>query len=304
SCYGTEGVGVSQFDDQVFISLDNGIDVDTMSYRTYSDGQYGYLDFVKDGLVPGNLLLWSAGTNSVANACSSVDTDGDGIPDVADNCPSFGNPFQFDSDSDGRGDYCDFDPLQVVVRNEPPSPARGLAGEPPGDPELNLRVTEPNTGNYIGADSLGVITDLIGVDAEYYQLGANDSVVIDHVKYGDYIIEIIPEAGRALGGQYTIGIRTDGTVEERFGPFDSPFSGEIDTLFFNLQEFLWGDCDMSGSVNIADVTMMIARIFAGGPPCNPLGSGDADCSASFNIADVTHMIAFIFSSGAQPGCPN
>jgi Thrombospondin type 3 repeat len=36
-----------------------------------------------------------------------VDTDGDGIPDVSDNCPSWPNPDQADCDGDGKGDVCD-----------------------------------------------------------------------------------------------------------------------------------------------------------------------------------------------------
>jgi hypothetical protein len=36
-------------------------------------------------------------------------TDGDGVPDSADNCPRSFNPNQFDSNSDGIGDLCDVD---------------------------------------------------------------------------------------------------------------------------------------------------------------------------------------------------
>jgi hypothetical protein len=36
-----------------------------------------------------------------------VDTDGDGVPDATDNCPSVANPDQADSDEDGIGDACD-----------------------------------------------------------------------------------------------------------------------------------------------------------------------------------------------------
>jgi hypothetical protein len=35
------------------------------------------------------------------------DTDQDGIPDVADNCPDLANPDQADGDDDGIGDACD-----------------------------------------------------------------------------------------------------------------------------------------------------------------------------------------------------
>ena len=37
------------------------------------------------------------------------DTDGDGAPDSADNCPAVANSDQLDSDSDGQGDACDDD---------------------------------------------------------------------------------------------------------------------------------------------------------------------------------------------------
>ena len=44
-----------------------------------------------------------------------TDDEGDGIPDLADNCPLASNIDQLDSDSDGTGDACDAfpaDPLQ------------------------------------------------------------------------------------------------------------------------------------------------------------------------------------------------
>ena len=36
-----------------------------------------------------------------------ADTDGDGVPDAQDNCPTTFNPNQADWDNDGTGDVCD-----------------------------------------------------------------------------------------------------------------------------------------------------------------------------------------------------
>jgi hypothetical protein len=37
----------------------------------------------------------------------ALDSDGDGIPDTEDNCPTVSNPNQEDADGDGQGDACD-----------------------------------------------------------------------------------------------------------------------------------------------------------------------------------------------------
>src|SRR6266496_4176457 len=42
-----------------------------------------------------------------AALATGPDTDGDGIPDSQDNCPTVFNPNQQDTDGDGIGDVCD-----------------------------------------------------------------------------------------------------------------------------------------------------------------------------------------------------
>src|SRR5207237_10847755 len=51
-----------------------------------------------------------AGVHSI-DAAGLADTDGDGIPDVADDCPTVADPEQRDGDHDGVGDACQGGPL-------------------------------------------------------------------------------------------------------------------------------------------------------------------------------------------------
>ena len=60
-----------------------------------------YRDFVHDPAAPDPCDLWLA------------DTDGDGVIDIADNCPWTPNHDQADSDGDGHGDACDACPGTV-----------------------------------------------------------------------------------------------------------------------------------------------------------------------------------------------
>ncbi|MFH2055987.1 MAG: S8 family serine peptidase [bacterium] len=66
-----------------------------------------------------------------------------------------------------------------------------------------------------------------------------------------------------------------------------------------------GDANGDEIVNITDATFLIAYIFAGGAPPDPLESGDANCDALTNITDATYLIAYIFGGGPEPcaDCP-
>jgi hypothetical protein len=70
--------------------------------------------------------------------------------------------------------------------------------------------------------------------------------------------------------------------------------------FVLVHPYLPGDADDSGEIDIDDVVYLIAYIFSGGPPPDPIEAGDADCSGDIDIDDVVYLIAYIFSGGPAP----
>ncbi len=74
-----------------------------------------YCAFADPACASGQRYDTTAG-NGLASTCvpvPPVDTDGDGVPDTIDNCPTIANATQEDGDMDGHGDACDDCPLQA-----------------------------------------------------------------------------------------------------------------------------------------------------------------------------------------------
>jgi hypothetical protein len=94
--------GVSASDTRDGILTDN-IVVGGEEVQTNALGDYHVTFNVMDEA--GNAAVEKSRTVSVVSA--PVDTDGDGIADSTDNCPSISNPDQTDTDGDLIGDVCD-----------------------------------------------------------------------------------------------------------------------------------------------------------------------------------------------------
>jgi hypothetical protein len=68
--------------------------------------------------------------------------------------------------------------------------------------------------------------------------------------------------------------------------------------------YVCGDANGDATADISDVVYLIAYIFSGGPPPNPLAAGNANCDSGIDISDAVYLIAYIFSGGPAPcaGC--
>lgn len=270
---------------------------------------------VSDGTLP---FSFPAITVTCEGAVSpdSTDSDCDGIPDVVDNCPGRFNPEQLDYDGDGFGDSCQMPeyltPLTVVAREYDESLPDSLGS----DPELNLRVRDPD-GFGIGYDTLGVFFNDIGLGASYFQVVGSDSVVISEPKSGSYIIEAVAIIGADPSKQYRLSIRIDGTVGTVFEPKQNPITSPalppetqgqflagsiIDTFDYQTVPYAFGDANGNRTTNIADAIFIINMVFNSGAVPVPLEAGDANCNGSVNIADAIYIINTIFNSGPEAGC--
>ena len=91
------------------------------------------------------------------------------------------------------------------------------------------------------------------------------------------------------------------SAEEVFDPFQFPRTS-LWSLGSNGCCDLPGDANNDERVNIADVTFLIARIFAAGAAPGCCREGDANGDGALNIADITYLIARIFAAGPAPLC--
>lgn len=67
------------------------------------------VELTSEGYYPNSIFLGGVKWGECVNSNVDNDTDGDGILDEVDNCPSDSNPAQNDNDNDFMGDICDVD---------------------------------------------------------------------------------------------------------------------------------------------------------------------------------------------------
>lgn len=94
---------------------------------------------------------------------------------------------------------------------------------------------------------------------------------------------------------YTIYMDDDG---------DGTTDREIEPDMLYPQDYICGDADASGAVDIDDVVYLLNYIFVDGPAPVPLESGDANCSGDIDIDDVVYLISYIFAGGPAPCDPD
>jgi len=73
---------------------------------------------------------------------------------------------------------------------------------------------------------------------------------------------------------------------------------------FTTEDYVCGDADNNGLVNIADAVYLIDYIFNGGSEPIPFQAGDVNNDGLVNISDVVYIIDYIFGGGPAPCEPS
>jgi aminopeptidase YwaD len=87
------------------------------------------------------------------------------------------------------------------------------------------------------------------------------------------------------------------------------FSGEMKQNYVEGRAVLiWGDyvpgdANGDGSINVGDAVWLVNYIFRGGPAPQPLTAGDANCDQTINIGDAVYIVNYIFRNGPPPCYP-
>jgi hypothetical protein len=122
--------------------------------------------------------------------------------------------------------------------------------------------------------------DVFSADAEF-QTGIADTFynLVDHAS-GDFWYRL-----KAVDGQGQIS-RYSNLVHVNVPP-----------------DYIAGDANNDGNVNILDLNFLVNYIFRQGPAPSPFLEGDANCDLNVNILDLNFMVNYIFRQGPFPTCP-
>jgi hypothetical protein len=71
---------------------------------------------------------------------------------------------------------------------------------------------------------------------------------------------------------------------------------------FPVLQYICGDANNSGSINVADINYLVNYIFRGGPPPRPLEAGDCNGDCTINVGDINYLVNFVFKGGPPPVC--
>ncbi len=136
-----------------------------------------------------------------------------------------------------------------------------------------------------GSLSEGVYLD----DIENIDLYSSDQIVATGLT--DTITTLVDQ----LDGVVSYAVRTHDT-EGQISPWSTYATTTVPI------QYVTGDVNEDGSVDIGDLTMYVGYLFLGTPASLPLPAAEIDCSSGLDISDLTVLVDHLFISFAPIGC--
>jgi M6 family metalloprotease-like protein len=202
---------------------------------------------------------------SLANA-NQADADNDGIGDLCDNCPAAYNPDQADNDYDGHADACDNCPT-VANTNQADSDGDGIGNACDNCP--NLANADQADGD---GDGVGNLCDNCPAVANHSQTDAD----------GDGLGDLCDNCP-AVANPDQADVNGNGIGD--------------------VCDYICGDANGDRSLNIGDAVFVISYVFRGGTAPSPVEAGDANCDGKVNVGDAVYIVNYVFRGGPAPCCP-
>jgi len=85
---------------------------------------------------------------------------------------------------------------------------------------------------------------------------------------------------------------------------DKPVLRSAQSGLFQTPNWVFGDANGDGAVDVTDITYLREYLFMLGLPPDPLPSGDPNSDCIVNVADIVYLINYVFIGGPEPsrGC--
>ncbi|HEX7402260.1 MAG TPA: SBBP repeat-containing protein, partial [candidate division Zixibacteria bacterium] len=109
--------------------------------------------------------------------------------------------------------------------------------------------------------------------------------------------------GPGNADDYAFAIVLDGSVNVYVTGRSEGNGTDYDYATIKYVQFLCGDANKDGIVDVGDVVYLINYLFKSGPaPVPILTAGDASCDGVVDVGDIVYLINYLFKNGPEPCC--